>query len=136
MESAIVLESVGNLAVFENGGVNKIGGLLASWRDATCELLRKGCDLTIALVNKAPGKIEGAGAARDIGWILQRGKDGVNVRLESLRQAAYEMIMGYSAHVIGNPHQELVPWCGWLRPVQARHLDWLIAWPEEEHLHP
>jgi hypothetical protein len=46
------------------------------------------------------------------------------------------MIMGYSAYAIGNPHQELVPWCGWLRPVQARHLDWLIAWPEEEHLHP
>lgn len=135
MESTIVLESVGNLAVGENGGGSKIGGLLACWRDATVELVSKTRDLVVSIRKKIHSGDDN-GAVRDYGWILQRGKDNANVRLESLRQAAYEIIMGYSAHVIGNPHQELVPWCGWLRAVQVRHLDWLIAWPEEEHLHP
>lgn len=34
------------------------------------------------------------------------------------------------------PHQELMPWCGWFRPVQNRHLAWEIAWPEVDELHP
>jgi hypothetical protein len=56
--------------------------------------------------------------------------------LTAMRAAASELLVWCTHFTIGNPHQELIPWCGWLRTVQARHPDWMIAWPEEDYLHP
>lgn len=51
--------------------------------------------------------------------------------------ASYEILRWTRDNVrLSEPHQELQPWCSWFRPVQHRHLAWLIAWPEEDHLHP
>ena len=36
----------------------------------------------------------------------------------------------------GHPQEESIPWVGLFRPVQTRKLEWLIAWPDEDYLHP
>ena len=55
----------------------------------------------------------------------------------ALHNAAEELMTLLTEHwVPSSPHQELIPWCGWLRAVASRRISWLIAYPEEEYLHP
>ncbi|MFA5041026.1 MAG: hypothetical protein WC464_05285 [Bdellovibrionales bacterium] len=48
-----------------------------------------------------------------------------------------KVITLWSEHwVPSEPHQELMPWVGWFRPVSARNWLWEWAWPEEDWMHP
>jgi hypothetical protein len=48
-----------------------------------------------------------------------------------------KVITLWSEHWIpSEPHQELIPWVGWFRPVSSRNWLWECTWPEEAWLHP
>ena len=65
--------------------------------------------------------------------IMQRALDGM-AALQKYSQDARKL---WQEHwVPSSPHQELIPWCGWLRAIAARRITWMIAYPEEEYLHP
>lgn len=66
-------------------------------------------------------------------------KNGHSVLLSFgiLFEKAAKIITMWTEHwTPSEPHQELIPWVGWFRPVAARNWLWEYAWPEEEYLHP
>ncbi|MDE2029668.1 MAG: hypothetical protein KGI97_03785 [Alphaproteobacteria bacterium] len=112
--------------------LHQSGLLAANWRVASwgvCDIPNPETELAEA---RKKGTVKGETGGAGAGILSDKAKSIIAF----LREAAGDMFMWREHFIIGSPHQELVPWCGWLRPVQNRHLDWLIAWPEEAHLHP
>ena len=109
--------------------------LVACWREATVRMLSMNDNDTVEMQKKRRSGDEEGENGTGVAAILwhKASESGI---LSSMREAASELVMWIEHFVIGNPHQELVPWCGWLRPVQHRHLEWLVTWPGEEFLHP
>jgi hypothetical protein len=46
------------------------------------------------------------------------------------------MLLWADHWVPSEPHEELIPWVAWFRPISARNYVWEYTWPEEEYLHP
>jgi hypothetical protein len=65
-------------------------------------------------------------------------KRGVGA-MEAMRQLysmAKAMLLWREHWIPSEPHEELIPWVAWFRPISARNYVWLYTWPEEEYLHP
>ncbi|MDR3424228.1 MAG: hypothetical protein P4M13_03995 [Alphaproteobacteria bacterium] len=114
---------------------NSLYNPVSRWR-AAAEALLSWCGEAVSTVQKTRGSAgEAAGAGEAVAKILWR-KASQSKLLATLREAAAAMLMWVEHWVPSEPHQELIPWVGLLRPVSARNWLWLYSWPEEEHLHP
>lgn len=49
---------------------------------------------------------------------------------------AKAMLLWTEHWIPSEPHEELIPWVAWFRPISARNYVWEYTWPEEEYLHP
>jgi|GEM_PF-2862496 hypothetical protein len=68
--------------------------------------------------------------------VLHRGANAVTSALVHMYGAAKAALLWTEHWIPSEPHQELIPWVAWFRPIQARNYVWEYTWPEEEYLHP
>ncbi len=109
--------------------------VLSKWREAAWAVLwNKECSRT-----RTSGSAKGSEEVGAIGGssaLILWHKVVESDILARLRDAAAAMLLWRDHYLPSEPHQELIPWVAWFRQVQARHPEWEVAWPEEEHLHP
>ena len=109
--------------------------VLSTWREAACAMLWEK-EFSLAPLQ---GTVAGTGEIGAIGAssaLILWHKVAESDVVARLRDAASAMLLWREHYLPSEPHQELIPWVAWFRQVQARHPEWEVAWPEEEHLHP
>ena len=126
--------------------------LISLWRSATSALCAR---LDVSEIKRVKGA-ESIGAGAEEIAVLWR-KASTSEIVLCLHKAASEILkhgeiilsaiaqmygaakaaMMWTEHWIpSEPHQELIPWVAWFRPISARNYVWEYTWPEEEYLHP
>jgi hypothetical protein len=67
--------------------------------------------------------------------ILDRGAKALAAIVQMFGMAK-AMFLWTEHWIPSEPHEELIPWVAWFRPISARNYVWEYTWPEEEYLHP
>ncbi len=67
--------------------------------------------------------------------IVDRGAKALAI-VTHMFDMAKAMLLWTEHWIPSEPHEELIPWVAWFRPIAARNYVWEYTWPEEEYLHP